>query len=114
MSVTDLDQLLEIQAVLQEDATFSNGLWALPEVLGYFNQRQYRFLFETKILAARAGVPWVPGEPQQPLPDDWIATLAVTWKDFATGITIPLPKGDLFQMSHVLSPEQFVTGQAPR
>ena len=110
----ETDQLVEVRLVLQEDATFSNGLWTLPEVLGYFNQRQYRFLFETKILAARTAVNWTPGESQQPLPDDWIATIAAAWHDFATGQHTPLPKGDLFQMDHLLSPEQAVTVGYPQ
>ena len=88
MSVTDLDLLGEIQLVLQEDATFSNGLWSLTEVIGYFNQRQYRFLFETKILAAGATIGWVPSVPQQPLPTDWITTIAAMWHDFWTGVAI--------------------------
>ncbi len=114
MATTDQDQLTEVQLTLQEDGTFSNGLWTLPEVLGYLNQRQYRFLFETKILTARAAVPWVPGESEQPLPVDWIVTVAATWKDLGTGIHTPLPRADQFQMDHLLSPEAAVTGALPQ
>ena len=101
MSVTDTDLLTEIQLALQEDATVSNGLWTLSEVRGYFNQRQYRFLKETGILAAWAVIPWVPQETTQPLPADWIATLAVLWQDLATGVYSPLPPSDTWELDHV-------------
>ena len=101
MSVTDTDQLTELQLALQEDATFSNGLWTPVEVLGYFNQRQYRFLKETGIIAAWAVIPWIPQETTQPLPPDWIATLAVLWQDLTTGIYTPLPPSDTWELDHV-------------
>ena len=114
MSVTDQDQLLEIQAVLQEDATFSNGLWTLTEVLGYFNQRQYRFLFETKILAAIQTIFWVPGQEQLPLPDDWITTIACTWHDYASDEIYPLPRTDRFEMDRLLGPTAVITPGLPQ
>ncbi len=96
MSVTDLDQLTEIQLVLQEDATFSNGLWTLAEVVAYANQRQYRFLVETQILGSIATIGWIPGQAQMPLPTDWITTLAAAGHDFPSGLWTPLPASDLF------------------
>src|ERR1700682_444182 len=104
MAITALDQLGEIQATLQEDGTFSNGLWTLAEVVGYFNQRQYRFLFETKILAAIATLGWTPEEEQHALPDDWIATIAATWWDFASDEIFPLPRTDRFEMDRLGGP----------
>ena len=104
MSITDLDQLTEIQLTLQEDGTFSNGLWTLAEVLGYFNQRQYRFLFETKILAASGLIVWNPGQEQMPLPDDWIVTISASWQRFDTGEWSPLPRSDRFERDHLLGP----------
>jgi hypothetical protein len=104
VSVTDADQLTEIQATLQEDSTFSNGLWSLAEVLGYFNYRQYRFLVETKIIAAQVTIGWTPGVAQQPLPVDWIATIGAVWHDFASGEYTTLPHSDYFGMDHVLGP----------
>lgn len=109
MSVTDLDLLTEIGLVLQEDDTFSNGLWSLDEVLAYANQRQYRFLVETQILASFATLGWIPGQPQMPLPPDWITTIAAAWHDFASGRWTPLPASDLFEAAHVTSPAQQVT-----
>lgn len=114
MSVTDLDQLLEVQAILQEDATFSNGIWSLVEVLAYFNQRQYRFLVETKILAANATLGWIAGVVQQPLPPDWIATIATAWHDLVSDQWTPLPPTDSFEMDHILSPEAAVTVGFPQ
>lgn len=114
MAVTDLDQLTELQAVLQEDATFSNGLWTLAEVVAYFNQRQYRFLFETKLLASWATLGWVPGVPQRALPDDWIATIAASWHHLATDAWAPLPASDFFEADHVLGPTGAVTDARPQ
>jgi hypothetical protein len=114
MAVTDQDQLLELQAVLQEDATFSNGLWSLTEVLTYFNQRQYRFLFETKILAAWALIPWIPGEAQQPLPVDWITTIHAAWQALASGEWTPLPASDTFELDRLLGPTGAVTHALPQ
>jgi hypothetical protein len=113
VSVTDLDQLQEVQLVLQEDGTFSNGLWSLAEVLGYFNQRQYRFLLETKILAAIQTIQWIPGVEQMPLPDDWIATISVNWHDEATEETFPLPRTDRFEMDRLLGPTVTITPALP-
>lgn len=101
MSTTDLQLLAEIQAALLEDATFSNGLWSLAEVLRYFNQRQYRFLSETKILAGIALIPWTPGQPTQPLPPDWIATVSARWQDFGSGAWHVLPPTDAWEIDHL-------------
>lgn len=114
MAITDQDQLLEVQAVLQEDATFSNGLWTLAEVLGYFNQRQYRFLNDTKILAARADLPWIPGEAEHALPEDWMVTIAASWFDAASREVTPLPPSDSYEMDHLLGPEGSVTTGLPQ
>jgi len=114
MSVTDLDQLQEIQLVLQEDGSFSNGLWTLEEVLGYFNQRQYRFLAETKIIAAQATLPWIPGVEQLALPEDWIATIGAGWHDLVSGEVIPLPKADSFEMDRLLGPTVAITQALPQ
>lgn len=114
MTVLDTDLLAEIQLTLQEDTTFSNGLWSLTEVLAYFNQRQYRFLSETKILASTAFVPWVAGSPQMPLPTDWIATITASWHDFATGLWTPLPPSSFFETDHMGSPEDGATLAMPQ
>jgi hypothetical protein len=114
MSVTDIDQLIEVQLTLQEDSTFSNGLWTLTEVLGYFNQRQYRFLFETKALAAIETLHWTPGEEQMALPDDWIATISCNWFDAASNETFPLPRTDRFEMDRLLGPTGVITPAMPQ
>lgn len=101
MAVTDLTLLAEIQATLQEDPTFSNGLWTLPEVLGYLNQRQNRFLKESRILGAQVSIPWTPQVVAQPLPDNWITTLGVLWHDFLSATWTPLPRSDQWELDHV-------------
>lgn len=114
MAVTDLDQLQEIQAVLQEDATFSNGLWTLTEVVAYCNQRQNRWLVETKAVAATATLGWLAGTPEMALPTDWIATLRALWHDLATNLWTPLPRSDYFELDHLTGPEGAVTPQFPQ
>lgn len=113
MSVSDLDLLGELQLVLQEDATWSNGLWTLAEVLGYANQRQYRFLVETQILGSFATIGWIPGQAQMSLPVDWITTIAAAWHDLPSDRWSPLPASDLFEAAHVTSPEQQATTGMP-
>lgn len=114
MAVLDTDLLSEVQLVLQEDATFSNGLWTLPEVLGYFNQRQYRFLVETKAIAAVYDQPWGPGTPQLPLPDDFIAMISAGWVDLAATLWYPLPPSDRFETDHAFGPEATTTLGSPQ
>lgn len=114
MAITDLDQLQEVQLQLQEDATFSNGIWTLAEVIAYFNERQFRFLFDTGVIASTIVLGWTAGEAQMPLPPDWIDTLAARWHDFATGLWTPLPSSDFFEMDHLESPESAVTSQFPQ
>lgn len=114
MAVTDQDQLQEIQLVLQEDGSFSNGIWSSTEVVAYFNQRQYRFLNESLIVTAIQTLGWIAAVPQQPLPTDWIATVAVAWHDLASGQWSPLPPTDFFEMDHVLGPTGAVTTGFPQ
>jgi len=113
VSTTDLSLLAEIQAALLEDATFSNGLWSLAEVLRYFNQRQYRFLTETKVLTAVAAIPWIPAVDSQPLPTDWIATIAALWHDFASDEYHVLPPTDAWEIDH-LNAAFATTGGTPQ
>lgn len=114
MATTDAQLLLEIQAALLEDATFSNGLWSLAEVLRYFNQRQYRFLKETKILTAIGVSTWVPGVPTQPLPPDWIATIAALWQDLGSGEWSVLPATDSWEMDHLAIDAATTGGALPQ
>lgn len=109
---TDADQLTEIASVLIEDASFTSGLWSLAEILGYFNQRQYRFLKETLIVAAWTTVVWVPGQPDATLPDDWIATLVARWHDTALNTYQVLPRSDSFELDHI-SPQTALTVCTP-
>lgn len=102
MAITDTDQLTEIGLLLHEDpVAWSNGLWSLTEVLGYWNQRQYRFLKETQILAAWTTIPWTPAVPEQPLPVDWIVSIAAAWRDYVSGTSFVLPSSDQFETDHL-------------
>lgn len=115
MAVTDTDQLTELGLVLHEDpALWANQLWTLPEVLGYLNQRQYRFLKETALLASWTTIPWIPGQPQMDLPPDWIVTIAAAWKDALTGISKVLPASDQFELDHLSRAAALTPGVKPQ
>lgn len=102
MAVTDQDQLTEIQLALIEDASFSSGLWTTAEVLRYFNQRQYRFLKETRIIAAQAVVDLpIAGLGVGTLPEDWIATLMAQWHTLGSSTYTILPATDRFELDHL-------------
>lgn len=97
MSITDADQLVEVQWRTVEDAALSSGLWTLAEIAGYFNQRHNRFNRDTfLILAQMPPIVGVNGTLAYDLPDDWIATQRVTWKTPAGAIS-SLARGDKFQ-----------------
>ena len=93
MSITDQDQLSEVQLrVLEPDtagASWPSGLWSQAEVLDYFNQRQSRFNKETGLLLAIATVPAVANQVRYTdgMPTDWIATQRVIYFDNNTVAT---------------------------
>ena len=109
MSVTDQDQLSEIQLrVLEPDnqgASFPSNLWTPAEVLDYFNQRQNRFNKDTLMLLAQASVPAVANQVRYTdgMPEDWIATLRATYVN-AAGVTTPLEIGDAWEIDNGLPP----------
>lgn len=86
MPVTDQQVLNEIQRSLIETvnagASWSSGLWTAAEVIGYLNQRQYRFMRETMAIIKRTDPPLAhpAGALTRALPVDWIATHRVAWK----------------------------------
>lgn len=76
--ITDQELLDEIQRAVIEapdsGASWPSGLWTQAEILGYANQRQDRFLKETKISCSWLNTPMNAQVPQQDLPDGWLAT----------------------------------------
>lgn len=112
MSIPDTDQLAEIASTLIEDSAFSSGLWSFTEVLGYLNQRQYRFLKETQLVAAWGTIPWTPGQPDSDLPTDWIATICARWYDAALNTYHVLPPSDSFELDHA-DPQTALTVGTP-
>lgn len=107
---TDAALLAEIQLALVEDATFSTALWSLAEVVRYMNQRQTRFLVETKCLTAWTTLQGIPGQALYDLPSDWIATVAAAWHDLTTGLWTPLPATDSFELDHLSHDYASTTG----
>lgn len=94
MSVTDADQLAEVQWRLVEDAALSSGIWTLAEIAGLFNQRQNRFNRDTfLVLAQMPGIAATAAIQGYTLPDDWIATERVTWKG-SDGVVHAMARGD--------------------
>ena len=102
MSITDADQLLEVQWRTVEDAAFTSGLWTLTEVAAYFYQRQNLFNRDTFLLLAQMpGIAATNGVAAYDLPDDWIATQRVTWKTVA-GVITPIARGDRFSANTLI------------
>ena len=111
--MTDAEILTEIVAGVLEDASFSSGLWTLAEVLGYFNQRQQRFLKATKITAATAILPWTTGQPEADLPADWIDTICARWHALVEDRWTPVLPADSFELDH-MTPETALTVNPPQ
>lgn len=111
--VTDAEILSEIVLMVLEDPAFSSGLWTLAEVLGYLNLRQQRFLKATKVTAATAIVPWTIGQPEAPLPTDWIDTVCARWHALVEDRWTPLTAADSFELDH-MTPETALTVNPPQ
>lgn len=82
--VADNAVLEEIQYHMLETpdlgVTWTDALWTQAEVLQYANQRQERFLKEAPVLLGRAEIV-NSGVLAQPLPEDWMYTYRLVWKD---------------------------------
>ncbi len=109
----DTDLLTEIEFALIEDPTFTSGLWTIPEILTYANQRQQRFQKGTRVVASWAIVPWTPGQPEHDLPTDWIDTLCARWHAFVDNTWVPIPQSDSFELDH-LTPDTALTVNPPQ
>jgi hypothetical protein len=76
--LTDQDLLDDIQRLVIEPpdlgVTWPSGFWTAAEVLGYLNQRQDRFLKSTLLVTSWLMAPVTANQPQQNLPDGWLAT----------------------------------------
>jgi hypothetical protein len=111
--MTPSEVLTEIQYGVIENAAFSSGLWTLAEVLTYMELRQQRFLKATRVTAAVAIIPWVPGQPEAPLPIDHIDSICARWHSFADEQWFPIPQSDAFELDHV-SPDTALTVHPPQ
>lgn len=94
--VADNAVLEEIQYHMLESPdlgiTWTDNLWTAAEIVGYANQRQERFLKEAPVLLGRAEIV-NSGVLAQPLPEDWLITYRLVWKD-DNGDRIELPRVD--------------------
>lgn len=90
-----------VEPTVDGGATFGSGLWTVTEVIGYFNQRQYRFLKDTQILLTRAALPTTPNVNRQPYPSDWIVTSHASWQA-TDGSFVEIPRGDTWEADHAI------------
>ena len=99
--MTDQDTLGEIQLHLIEPndggLTWPSELWTAAEVLAYANQRQHRFLKETALLNSQLPIVVAAGQSLVDLPDVWIATARVSWKNGTTGEIVSLARGSVWE-----------------
>lgn len=113
MAITDRQMLEEVQYTVIEPpdlgATWPSGLWTLAEVLGYANQRQYRFLKETGIVTSTASITANTASGNRfDLPTDWIETIHASWKQ--AGVYRPLERTDTWVVDHVKTTWESATG----
>lgn len=96
----DTELLSEVQLTVIEPAdgglTFPSGLWEPAEVLNYLNQRQNQFIKESQIIVGTNILAVAPGQLKVDLPEDWMTTIAVTFRRLATGIYYPMYPADAF------------------
>jgi len=82
--MTDQELMSDIQRLVIEPAdggaTWPSLLWTAPEVIGYINQRQNRFLKETACVTATGILVWPAGLAINDLPSDWIGTVRCVWR----------------------------------
>jgi hypothetical protein len=111
--ITDRAVMEEIQYTMIEPPdlgqTWPSGLWTTAEVVGYLNQRQYRFLKDTHLQIGTANIPAVAGTLRYTLPDDWIATARVVWIAL-DGSTKELARSDTWEMDHGIPTWPTVSG----
>ena len=103
--ILDNALLEEIQYHMLEDpdlgVTWESGMWTATEVLEYTKQRQQRFLKEAPVMLGRAEI--VNSTTiSQPLPEDWMITYRLVWKD-ADGTWTELPRVDHRELDLALS-----------
>lgn len=84
----DQDLLTAVQIALVEPPNgglaWPSELWTVQEMYGYLDGAQQDFLKATHALVGLADIPGVIDTSRYALPDDWIATVLVAWRDTAT------------------------------
>lgn len=83
--MTDQEFMEDIQYVMIEPPnggqSWPSGLWSREEVLGYVNERQDRLVRETHMIVDIEDISVVaPYGIRHPLPEDWLATVRLTWE----------------------------------
>jgi hypothetical protein len=104
-AITDDTVLHDLMWRHTEDATFSSGLWTLPEIASYLTDRQNRFNNETALVLSHAVAGALPVDPSSriALPADWVSTHRVSW--LFGGRSFAVPRGDRFS-SYMLGDNQ--------
>jgi len=107
--VEDRDVLCEVQQLLIEDPvdfgqSFSSGLWTVPEVIGYLNQRQDDFMLRTSLLYRRKRLQYNPATHSADLPQDLIVLRRLVWIDADPDARtyIPVCRGDTWELDNAM------------
>lgn len=95
-AITDATVLADLEWRHTEDATFSSGLWTLPEIANYLTERQNAFNKAIGFVFTRAQAVAVDADSKAVLPADWIATHRVTWRAAVSGRAYTVTRGDRF------------------
>lgn len=82
-------------------ATYPSGLWTPAEVWASANERQNRFLKNSRYQVGSATLTAVIGVHRYALPDDWLTTVSLTWIG-ADGTVSPMDRSDSFEADHGL------------
>jgi len=118
LAVTDSAVLSEVQSHLVETidggVTWSSGFWTTQEVIDYSNQRQRQFLRDSLILIDRTSLVTIPNVLRHPLPQDWVATQRVVFKDSATPANYThVPRSDNYESDLAIPTWPYNQAQLP-
>jgi hypothetical protein len=117
VALTDQDILSEIQTAFIEPndggASWQSGLWTPAEVIGYCNQRQHRFLKETALLNSQLPIPVPANTTLLNLPDVWVATTRVSWRNNVSRELISLTHGSVWEADLMMPSWTTTSGLRP-
>ena len=97
----DQDLLSEFQLALLEPVdggqSWPSEVWSRDEALEAVNSTVRMLVRETNLVVTRTELAVLAGALSVTLPDDWLASAAMVWRDTATGVRTPLGPVDSFE-----------------